>query len=275
MTMVKTRPAVSVRRSFGVMATCALSLAGCLRTLETEGDLQKFGAVVVTGLPSDPGKSDASATAVFFQAFSANVPNSRNQINSCQFSVVDTTTREPIGQMRAGPTITMRVGTGANALSTTLAFEQPRVRYASAGGIEYAAGDSVTLDIPGDATGFPVAVIKTRLAEPLTVQDVTVQPVGFPMAVRWNASSDTTTAVYISLKYANPPTRTYANEQVLCSLRDDGTEDIQAAALTAFHASPVALRSLTVTRWRTAIANPAEKTLLHIVSTVDVPVVLK
>lgn len=273
--MTKSIPVLSVLRAFGVCVVCAFTLAGCLRTLATEDDLQKYGAIVVKGTPTVPNELAASATAIFFQAYSATAPNSRNQLNSCQFSGVDTTSREAVGQQQAGQSLTMRIGNAVSSRSTALPFEQARLRYASAGSTAYLAGDSVTVEIPGQTTGFPAAVIKTRLAEPLIVPDVTVPPVGTPLAVRWNASADTTTAIYISLKYANPSSSTYANEQVLCSLKDDGTEDIQAAALSAFHASPISLRSLTVTRWRTVTLVPADKTLLHMVSTVDVPVTLK
>lgn len=275
MTMTRARPVLHTIRLCAALALCAGSLAGCLRTLESEGDLQKFGAVALKGQSLDDGVAAVTGTAIFFQAYSATVPNSRGQANTCVFAVVDTTTRIPTGQLLAGQSLTLRVGTGANLRTGAMLFQAGPNRYETGEGVQYTGGDSVTVNIPGQNDGYPLASVKLRLAEPLVVQDVTLPAAGSPMQVRWNASSDTTTAVYLSLKYPNPPTTPYANEQVLCSLRDDGTEDIPASALTPFNAAPAALRSLTVTRWRTNLVNPAEKALLHIVSTVEVPAKLK
>ena len=273
--MTNARPGCSVLRSFGTLAVSSVILAGCLGTPDGAGQLLKFGAIVVKGAQTVPDQSAVSATATFFEAYAATVPNSRNQTNRCQFAPVDTSTREATGQLQAGQALTMQIGTTASSRSTSLAFEQSKMRYATPGAVSYVGGDSVTINIPGQVGGFPVAVIRTRLAEPLIVPDVTVPAAGSPMAILWNASADTTTAIYLSLKYPNPTTSTYANEQVLCALRDDGTEDIPAGGLTAFLEAPASRRSLTVTRWRTAVLNPTDKALLHIVSSVDVPVILK
>lgn len=273
--MTRARPVSSSIRALAALALCSASLSGCLRTLTSEGELQKFGAIALKGVPTGPGNADAIGTAIFFEAYSATVPNSRGQSNSCQFAFVDTTTRTPTGQLQAGQTLSLQVGRGSNLRTGALNFEGSTTRYQSSAGVPYVAGDSVTVNIPGQNTGYPAGVVKLLLAEPLVVEDVTLPTAGGPMVVRWNASADTTTAVYLSLRYPNPPNSPYANEQVLCSLRDDGHEEIPGAALTPFNGAPASLRSLTVIRWRTNRVNPTDKSLLHIVSTTEMPAKFK
>ncbi len=179
LTMIKTRTIPAAFRPLAVVALCSATFTGCLRTLESEGNLQKFGAVVVLGKPGVEKPLEASASAIFFQAYSANVPSSGNQPNTCRTLAVDTVTRPPTtGQLRAGESLSMQVGT-ETAIIDYLATPQ---RYESPGYIPYAAGDSITVTVPGSATGFPAAVIKTRLAEPLIVPDITLPELGSSMS---------------------------------------------------------------------------------------------
>lgn len=257
-------------RSTLVFAVGAATLTGCLRTLESTGTLQQYGAIVLRGTPDAvSGEMRATGQAIFFQAYSAAVPSSSNQTNTCQVGPVDTVTRVSTGQLQAGNALPLIIGSGTNLRNSTFDYEPLAQRYDVAGSLAYQAGDSITVSVPGRSPGFPAGQIKVRMAEPVTIEDVTIPAAGSSMTVRWNASPDPTTAVYLSVKYANPASSLYANEQILCSLSDDGNEELQASALTPFLASPVAMRSVSVTRWRTATTNPETTALLHIVSTVE------
>jgi hypothetical protein len=97
---------------------------------------------------------------------------------------------------------------------------------------------------------------------------------GQPFTVTWNGTNDPTAAIILAIKYANPANATYANEQIYCALRDDGSHTIAAAGLVGFLGSPANRRSVTLTRWRTVEAQPAARTLLHVASSVDTTVVV-
>jgi hypothetical protein len=270
MTMTTARPALSAIRSFAATILCAATLTGCLRTLETEGELLTFGAIVLKGANLDQNIGETLATGVFFRAYSANVPNSRAQPNTCQTVIVDTTTRIATGQLQAGSTLSLQVGNTGSPRISTIGYVAAGTRYESLGAISYVTGDSGIVTIPGQTDGFPSGVIKVRLAEPLNIEDVTIPAAGGSMAVRWNASTDdSTTAAFVILKYANPATSPFPNESIICSLIDDGAHDFPSTALGPFLSSPASMRTVAVTRWRTATASPAEKTLLHIVSTIE------
>ncbi|MEO7362947.1 MAG: hypothetical protein ABI120_21620 [Gemmatimonadaceae bacterium] len=256
------------------VALVVVPLAGCLKSVNENSNATKYGAIAVTGIPVANGNGAASASAIFFQAFSVNIPDSRLQSNGCQFASVDTTQAASTGQLKAGTALSMIVGSGATTTARELGYDLANLRYQSSA-VLYKANDSITVSIPGDAAGFPASSIKLRLAEPLFPEDVTVPTGSDKMTVRWNASSDTTTAIILSLRYANPPSSTYANEQLICALKDDGAEDITGTVLGPFTLSPVGMRSLKLTRWRTNLVLPGDAAVLHIVSTIDTLVKLK
>jgi hypothetical protein len=110
-----------------------------------------------------------------------------------------------------------------------------------------------------------------KLAEPLIPGAITVPTTTAPMVFTWNAPepSDTTSAIILSLRYANPATSPYANEQIYCALNDDGTHQLPTSALAAFLASPNDKRSLVMTRWRTREQAVDGRTILHIATSVD------
>ncbi|MEO7362850.1 MAG: hypothetical protein ABI120_21135 [Gemmatimonadaceae bacterium] len=254
-------------------AVLLVPLASCLSVVDNNNNLYQYGAVTVRGLGGG-AQASANASGVFFSALSASIPDSRLVQNSCAFSAVDTTTPVSRGDLRAGSAVTLISGAGSSKTTTTLSFNSTNVSYVGAEGFSYKAGDSATVSVPGDAAGFPGSSVTVRLAEPIIPADITTPLANDPMLVRWNVG-DSTSAIILSIKYANPITSTYANEQVVCSLRDDGAEDIAATALGPFLLSPLAKRSVKITRWRTSAVQPGTRSLLHIVSTVDSTAKLK
>ena len=131
------------------------------------------------------------------------------------------------------------------------------------------AGDLAVATIPGAADAYPASTISVRLAEPIVPGAVTVPAAGVVLPVTWNAGGDSTAAVILSLRYANPSNSSYGNEQIYCTLKDDGRFEIPASALGPFLAAPNSTRSLRLTRWRTREALLDAKTILHIASAVD------
>ena len=243
-------------------------MASCLNVVDNNNNLYLFGAITVRGLGGGVAQSAATTSGVFFSALAANVPDSRGVQNSCAFSAVDTVTRAEQGDLRAGAALALLTGAGSNKSTISLPYNSINSNYVGASGFTYKSGDSATISVPGESGGFIASTVSVRLAEPIVPEDITVPLANSPMTVRWNPG-DSTSAIILSIKYANPINSTYANEQVLCSLRDDGLEDIAATALGPFLQSPANKRSIKITRWRTQVAQPNLRSILHIVSTVD------
>lgn len=247
-------------------------LSACTKLTESTPVLNRYGAVNITAKPTSTTRASANATVIFFQSYSASVPNSATQqSDQCTFATVDTTTTVTQGVGKAGDAVAFTIG----ATSLSLPYDLLLFRYANptTAPITYASGDLVQVVIPGATDVFPASSISVRLAEPMIPGAIALPASGLPLSVTWNAASDTTSAIILSLRYANPSTSAYGNEQIFCALRDDGKYDIPASALTAFLASPNNRRSLQLTRWRTNQLLIDAHTLLHIATSVDSTVV--
>ncbi len=247
-------------------------LSACTKLTESTPVLNRYGAVNITAKPTSITRATANATVIFFQSYSASVPNSATQqSDQCTFAAVDTTTTVTQGVKKAGDAVALTIG----ATSLSLPYDLLLFRYANptTAPITYASGDLVQVVVAGATDVFPASNISVRLAEPMIPGAIALPASGLPLSVTWNAGSDTTSAVILSLRYANPSTSAYGNEQIFCALRDDGKYDIPASALTAFLASPNNRRSLQLTRWRTNQLLIDAHTLLHIATSVDSTVV--
>lgn len=272
---VRTAPSRNRVRSAARIAAFAMILpvTACLRGVSDPGTATSYGAITITGFPNVTN-ARATSRAIFFPAYSVAIPNSRVTTNSCQFAVVDTTNAATLGITKAGASLGLVAGAGTKTTSLSMPYDPNYAAYFGERAFDYAPGDSVTVTMPGDAAGYPPSSIKLRLAEPVLAPDVTIPVAGSPMQLRWN-TGDSTSAIIVSLKYASPSTVKYANEQVICTLVDDGAEDLSANALVNFNNSPPEYRSLRILRWRTLLAQPTVTSVLHIVSTVDTLVKLK
>ncbi len=250
------------------LLAASTSAAGCSKITEADRTANRYGAVNITARSATGGKVTANATVIFFEAFSAAVPSSVLQAtDQCTYAAVDTGVTVTTGVKKGGENVTLAIA----GSTVTLPFEAGLFRYANPAGapFSYTAGDAVVANVPGASDGFPASSIGVRLAEPLLPGPVTVPAFGVNMTVTWNASTDTTAAILLSLRYANPTSSPYGNEQVFCTLKDDGRFEVPSGGLSAFLAAPNATRSLRLTRWRTRESLLDAKTILHIATAVD------
>ncbi|MBL0172683.1 MAG: hypothetical protein IPP90_18640 [Gemmatimonadaceae bacterium] len=248
--------------------SCALALGACTSLTESNPVANRYGSISIRAQNAANSRATANATAIIFEAYTAAVPNSAlQQSDQCVYAAVDTATPVVRGVKKAGAQVSLAFG----GSTVNLPYDDLNFRYANPANtpFSYAAGDVVQASIPGDGTVFPSATISVRLAEPLIPGGITVPTGTTPMAFSWNASNDSTAAIILSLRYANPATSSYANEQIYCSLRDDGAHQLPTSALAAFLASPNAKRTLQLTRWRTRETIIDARTILHIATSVD------
>jgi hypothetical protein len=264
-----------IRTAMVLAAPLLLSaMAACTSLTSSDVTPNRYASISIRARNSTGGRAVANATAIFFEAYTAAVPNSAlQQTDQCAYSTVDTTVVVTKGVKKAGAAVTLGIGT----TTVTMPYDDLYFRYANAEAspFTYGAGDVAQATIPGDAAVYPATAISVRLAEPLVPGIITVPTGTTPMAFTWNAAGDSTSAIILSLRYANPATASYANEQIYCSLKDDGFHQLPTSALAAFLASPNSKRSLVMTRWRTREASLDVRTILHIASSVDTTLVFQ
>lgn len=262
-------PAAGGRRvRLGVLGLVLATAGACNSVAVSEPVQRRLGAIAIQGRATSATQVDATATVVVFDVLSAPFPNSSlSQTDQCVFLPVDTTTVVTRGVKRAGASVALQVA----GRSTTLPFDAALLRYATPESTTfvYSAGEIAQVTIPGESGTFPAASISVPLVAPILPGAVALPAAGQPLTVTWQPGTDASAAVILSVKYSNPASVPFANEQILCRLRDDGMHTIGGSNLVQLLATPAARRSLTLTRWRTNEVVIDDRTLLHIVSSVD------
>ncbi len=251
-----------------VVLLSALVLGACSSITESKTTLSNYGAITITGKSVAAGRATAKINAVFFQGLSATAPNSAlQQGDQCAYAFVDTTTGAATGSLNVGQSLALTFAGRAVTMPYSSAFS--RYEPLASETLTYTAGDAATIRIPGSSGTFPAATITVKLAESLDPGPLTLPTAGLPLDVTWNGTNDPTAAIILSVRYGATPTATVPNEQIYCALKDDGAFQLPASGLGAFLASPNALRSVALIRWRTQEVRPDSSSLIHVVSTVD------
>ncbi len=252
-----------------VLILLAASVLGaCNELTEYAPSTNRYGSINIDGSGTSATAATANASAVFFEAIQAGVPNSSSaeqQADACVYANIETTT-DGRG-FEAGTPISLAVGTN----TVSIPYDATAARYAMplTQRFSYTAGDNASITVPGSAN-FPASAISVKLAEPVIPGPIVIPATGSPLVVTWNGNNDATSAMLISVRYANPASSTSANEQIFCSVKDDGRFEIVGSALTALRASPASLRTITLTRFRTNESLLSDnRTLLHVATTVD------
>jgi hypothetical protein len=258
-----------VAAATGAVALVALTGA-CAGSTETQQTGQKYGAVNFVAKRTVTGKGAAAVTFVAFEGADVQVPNSSAQQNDqCVYANVDTTTVTVRGDRSAGDAINIVVA----GIARSLPYSASDQRYATAAGapILYTAGDVAQVSVPGNGNSFPAMSGSVKLAEPIELGPLATPTSGANLTVTWNGTNDATAAVILQIKYPNPVNSSYANEQVYCALKDDGSVNIPAGLLNPFLVAS-SKRSLTLLRWRTNLVS-ASGANLHFTASTDTTVV--
>ena len=184
----------------------------------------------------------------------------------------NTTTFEPAGQFKAGEKLTLKVGNEEYDMNWNNFSSRYDTNLESP--FRYTSGTTAQVMVPG-SDDYPAGNVSVLLAEPLFAPPVNTGSGSQPITVTWNGSSDNTSAVLLALNYATSASVGFADFQIVCELSDDGQAAIASSFLTDFRNSPIAYRSLTLTRLRTNEVTLANNTLLHINSQIQINVPLQ
>jgi hypothetical protein len=251
----------------------AVAIAACENLDQPPQVVRRYGSIVIEGENASETTVRATAKAIFFESTIASVPSSITaQNDQCTVTNVDTTEVEVLGQKDVGPALSLTVG----SQTISMPWVPGGSRYDSpvATPFVYTTGQTAQVSVPGNADVYPAGSVSVLLAEPILAPDVTVS-LTQPMVITWNASTSQTSAVLLSLRYANPGNAGYGNQQIVCQLKDDGLMELPASSLATFLQSPNIHRSLTLTRFRTSEVQLDDRTLLHISTQTDTLVKLK
>jgi hypothetical protein len=139
-------------------------------------------------------------------------------------------------------------------------------------GVPFNPGDSVWFNVAGDVAGFPPLTGSSRTAEPFTITQPTIPPVGTAMQISWTAATDLNAAMYIALIYDSKGDGT-KNTQIFCDFVDDGQGTVQSYLLPALSSSSIPF-VMQAQRVRSALLltnGTGSLGYMNVISTFDVP----
>lgn len=124
-------------------------------------------------------------------------------------------------------------------------------------------GDTVTVTVPGAAGGFSNGTVSVITARGFTFGPIDPEPPsGEGLDLTWSPAGDDSTKVLLSLQYGVG--QITPNEQIFCSLRDDGVAEIESRYLVAWRTATTGSRRYEAARWRVATRQVTGGVLLAI-----------
>lgn len=263
-------PRLTMPRRAWLAPLAGLLLAAC--RAGTEPVLTSdYGFVTLQTVKPAAGGWAVKPIGLFFSASGIVLPGSHIAKDSCV--VAENAAPPPFTVDRyltAGEHIVVAMSGSSMALVQDTIGVAPFYVSPDSSGIAATPGDSATLTVPGDSSGFPTASLTVKTAEPFTLDSVPTGPAGSDITLRWTPAADTGSKMVVSLQYASLGSTTL-DKQIYCALVDDGSYTIRASLAGGWQNAYGGKRSVAASRWRTAIEPVGSSAVLQVISTFDVP----
>ena len=247
----------------------ALVLTSCLKSTDTSTGTP-IGIVSMNARTKGAGYTTYPVLN-FYSARTAVFTAAQSRTDSCVKTVYTPNSTDPnvgVTQIGAGVAVAVNLSGRADTLRKLSATNQTYTLSAVAG-MSFTPGDSITLVIPGDVTGYPRTTFTGRTAEPYTFGAVTAPAVGAALPLTWSAANDLSSAMLVMLRYSASNNSTL-DTQIFCDFADDGTASIPAGLVAPWAASMT--RTVFTQRLRTLVAQPSGTSVFfNLISTFDLP----
>lgn len=215
-----------------------------------------------------------SPEALFYRTGLLSLPTSRVTSDQCQVAAYPTPT-----QGTALPRFLDAGDSVAVATASTTKFLFPTV---GANGESYVLdpletfsfqpGENVTITVPGAPGGFSNGTVSVLTARGYTLGPIAPSPpTGDPLELTWTPAGDDSTKMLISLQYGVE--QLDPNQQIFCSLVDDGSAEVPAVLLTQWRSATTGSRRVEAARWRVVLREVTGGVLL-VVSAFEVAEVI-
>lgn len=248
-----------------------VALSACLNT---DAPTRRDDGYIAVNLPATE-QGGATAKALFFvdPGGLRFLPNSRFPADTCGIRpfAPGSGPLVPLGvqYLFAGDSITMQTDS-ATAFLMPSASPDGSISYELSGqdAVPITPGSEVTFSIPGAPDGYPPSTLAGLTAGPYTLGPIDTLPdetVG--LSISWSPAGDDSSAVNLSLQYATQGS-SVLDEQIFCSLRDDGAYMIPARLIDGWRSS-TGPRHVDSYRWRSTIG-AGQTQLLGIVAQYNV-----
>jgi hypothetical protein len=260
-----------MRRYFRLLAVVApIVLVACL---EPEPVPETNYGII--GLTTVPSTSDTilSPEAVFYRTGPLGLPTSRVSSDQCQLAPYPTPSGNT-GQprfLRAGDSVAVSTGASTKYLFPIIDADGESYVLKSGDRFPFHPGEPVTITVPGVAGGFSNGTISVQTARGFAMGPINPSPpVNEGLDLTWSPAApagDDSTKILISLQYGVG--QVDPNEQIFCSLVDDGSAEVPSVFTTRWRGATTGSRRFEAARWRVA-AKQVSGGILLVVSAFEI-----
>lgn len=212
-------------RAFFLMLPLVLTLTACLDTALPVSE--RVGLVDVRAF-SNGGTPVVRARAVFYRIAGLQIFPAQPQDCALFAYTPPVPSNDAAQTITAGPQVGFTVGAiSENALPVPgAAF--PIYNFVAGSYLNFVAGDSVLVSIPGSSNGFAAMSIKTRLAEPFTASPIPAWVANEPLVLTWQPAPAPGSLMVVSLRYNTSPGSTQPDLEIACAFPDTGSGTISS-----------------------------------------------
>jgi hypothetical protein len=254
-----------MRRHLRLSALLApLALAACLDPQPVPES--NYGII---GLSTVVSTSDTilSPQALFYRTGLLALPTSRVTSDQCQLAFYPTPTQGG-GLPRfldAGDRITVSTAALTKFLLPVIGANGESYVLETTDRFPFHPGETVSITVPGAPGGFATGMISVITARGFTLGPIEPQPpAGDPLELTWSPAGDDSTKMLVSLQYSVTVNQIEPNEQIFCSLVDDGAAQVPSVYLAGWRNATLGSRRYEAARWRVATKEVTGGVLLAI-----------
>ncbi|HEX6534950.1 MAG TPA: hypothetical protein VF041_10145 [Gemmatimonadaceae bacterium] len=236
-------------RPLGVAAV--LVLAGCHLSSDLPSSVPA-GVINIIADSTGPGQFVVRPVGTFFKKSNITIPDSRQVVDSCQYGIYDSTaTSGPIirDYVNAGPSVGVQTDQATGTLVPDTSGDVISYVLSDGGALPFTPGSQMTFAVAG-SDEFPAMTLTANTAGPYAFGPVDTLP-SDALELTWSPAEGNESAVVISLQFASDPNAVRPDQQIYCSVRDDGAFTVNPQLAVRWRQATPGTRRILSYKWHT------------------------
>jgi hypothetical protein len=257
-------------RSLALSLFAVLGLSGCIND-KLNATRERVAFVSAIALSTGGDTYATRPLAAFYRA--NGVALNLGELETCvglPYSALPPTVAN-LPTLSAGQYLYTEVGGRRDTLFPGTAVGLRSYQLLTVNAIPYIPGDTLKIEVPGDASGFPATTARVRTAEPFNFTVPTSTTEGEPMMLSWTPAPAPGSFMTVSMRLNNTGTGNTPDAQIYCRFNDDGTGQVDATLTAVWRASAPESRSVVFSRVRFTTVEIDSRTRLSLISYFDRP----
>jgi hypothetical protein len=212
-----------------------------------------YGVIGLTTVVTD-ADTILSPEALFYRTGLLGLPTSRVSTDQCQVASYPTPSQgtQLPRFLDAGDSVAVSTTSTTKYLFPTVGVNGAAYVLEQTDRFPFRPGENVTITVPGAAGGFANGTISVLTARGFTLGPIAPSPpADEALDLTWAPAGDDSTKMLISLQYGVGQIQ--PNQQIFCSLVDDGAAEVPPILLTQWRTATTGSRRVEAARWRVAV----------------------